>query len=147
MCNLLVAPTSRSALKLRSSKPEDPPLLDPNILSNYLDLQLLYTVGILTIAIMEGTVGQKYGAQEYGIEETIRNDTSDSAMQKRLLKTGETLNHGSGTCSMGTVVDFECRVKGIEGLRVIDASVFSMPIGAHYHAAVYAVAEQVCARP
>jgi choline dehydrogenase-like flavoprotein len=93
--------------------------------------------------MMQGTVGQKYGAQEYGIEESVRNDTSDAAMRKRLLKTGETLNHGSGTCSMGTVVDTECRVKGIERLRVIDASIFPMPIGAHYQAAVYAVAEQV----
>jgi choline dehydrogenase-like flavoprotein len=68
-------------------------------------------------------------------------------MWKRLLKTGETLNHGSGTCSMGTVVDTKCRVKGVEGLRVIDSSVFPMPVGAHYQAAVYAVVEQVCAHP
>jgi choline dehydrogenase-like flavoprotein len=68
-------------------------------------------------------------------------------MRKRLLKTGETLNHGSGACAMGTMVDTECRVKDIEGLRVIDASVFPTPIGAHYQAAVYDVAEQVCAYP
>jgi choline dehydrogenase-like flavoprotein len=68
-------------------------------------------------------------------------------MRKRVLKTGETPNHGSGTCSLGTVVDTECRVKVIEGLNVIDARVFPMPIGAHYQAAVYAVAEQVCAHP
>jgi hypothetical protein len=86
MCNLLVAPISRGALKLHSSKPEDPPLLDPNILSNNLDLQLLYSVGRLTMAMMQGTVGQKYGAQEYGIEESICNDTSDAVMRKRLLK-------------------------------------------------------------
>jgi choline dehydrogenase-like flavoprotein len=145
MCNLLVAPTSRGTLKLHSSRPEDPPLLDPNILSNNLDLQMLYAVGRLTMSMMEGMVGQKYGAQEYGTEESIRHDTSDAAMWKRLLKTGETLNHGSGTCAMGSVVDTECRVKGIERLRVIDASVFPTPVGAHYQAAVYAVAEQVCA--
>jgi hypothetical protein len=97
------------------------------------------------MAMMQGTVGEKYGAQEYGIEESIRNDPSDSAMRKRFLKTREMLNHGSGTCSMGTVVDTECRVKGTEGLRVIDVSVFPMPIRAHYQAAVCTVAEQVCA--
>jgi choline dehydrogenase-like flavoprotein len=56
------------------------------------------------------------------------------------------LNHGSGTCAMGTVVDTECRVKGIERFRVIDASVFPTLIRAHYQA-IYAVAEQVCAYP
>jgi choline dehydrogenase-like flavoprotein len=140
MCNLFVAPTSRGTLKLHSSKPEDPPLLDPNILSNNLDFQLLHAVGRLTMEMMQGTVGQNYGAQEYGIEESIRNDTSDAAMRKRPLNTGETLNHGSGICAMGAIVDTERRVKGIEGLRVIDASIFPMPIGAHYQAAVYAVA-------
>lgn len=43
---------------------------------------------------------------------------------------------------MGSVVDTECRVKGVAGLRVVDASIFPGPIAAHHQAAVYAVAER-----
>jgi choline dehydrogenase-like flavoprotein len=46
---------------------------------------------------------------------------------------------------MGTVVDKACRVRGIEGVRVVDSSVFPSALGAHYQAAVCAVAEQVSA--
>jgi choline dehydrogenase len=46
---------------------------------------------------------------------------------------------------MGTVVDEVCKVKGVEGLRVVDSSVFPFVLGAHYQAVVCAVAEQVSA--
>lgn len=143
LANVLLCPTSRGTLKLQSSNPKDAPLLDPNILANELDRQLIFSGGRLTISMMKGPIGQKLGAQEYGIDESIQGDTSDDAMMARLLKTGRTCNHGSGTCSMGSVVDTECRVKGLQGLRVVDASVFPIPVGAHYQAIVYAVAEQV----
>jgi choline dehydrogenase-like flavoprotein len=99
--------------------------------------------GKLTMAMMQGPIGQEIGAQEYGIDEAVRGNTSEDAMMARLLKTARSVNHGSGTCSMGSVVDSECRVIGFEGLRVVDASVFPFPMGAHYQAIVYAVAEQV----
>jgi choline dehydrogenase-like flavoprotein len=143
LANLLLTPTSRGTLTLKSADPKDAPVLDPNLLANDLDRELLLASGRLTMSMMQGTVGQKLGTQEYGIDEAIRGDTSDEAMIARLMKTGSNANHGSGTCSMGSVVDAECRLKGIEGLRVVDASVFPFPIAAHYQAAVYAVAEQV----
>lgn len=143
LANVLLCPMSRGTLKLRSSDPKDAPLLDPNLLANELDRQLIFSGGRLTISMMQGPIGQKLGAQEYGIDKAIQGDTSDDAMMARLLKTGRTCNHGSGTCSMGSVVDTDCRVKGLEGLRVVDASIFPMPVGAHYQAIVYAVAEQV----
>ena len=143
LANALLSPTSRGTLRLRSADPNDAPILDPNILGNELDRQLILSCGRLTMEMMQGPVGQKIGAEEYGIEEAIRDDTSDDAMMARLLKTARSVNHGSGTCSMGSVVDTECRVKGVEGLRVVDASVFPFPMGAHYQAIVYAVAEQV----
>lgn len=50
--------------------------------------------------------------------------------------------HGCGTCSMGKVVDADLRVKGVRNLRVVDASVIPIAIGAHIQAVVYALAEQ-----
>lgn len=144
MCNMLVSPTSRGTLKLRPSNPNDSQILDPNLSSNELHTQLLYACGRLTISMMQGPVGQAYGAKEYGIDESIRDEFSDDAMQKRLFYASRSLNHGSGTCAMGSVVDAECCVKGLEGVRVIDASMFPNPLGAHYQAAVYAIAEMVC---
>lgn len=49
--------------------------------------------------------------------------------------------HPAGTASMGTVVDSDCKVKGVDGLRVVDASILPLPIAAHYQASMYAVAE------
>lgn len=143
LASVLLTPTSRGTLTLQSADSKDAPILDPNLLANDLDRELLLTCGRLAMSMMQGSVGQKLGAQEYGIVEAIRGDTSDDAMIARLVKTGRTCNHGGGTCAMGSVVDAECRVKGIEGLRVVDASVFPFPIAAHYQATVYAVAEQV----
>lgn len=43
---------------------------------------------------------------------------------------------------MGTVVDTDLRVKGVQNLRIIDASVLPIAIGAHIQASIYALAEQ-----
>ena len=53
-----------------------------------------------------------------------------------------TLYHPAGTLAMGTVVDTNLSVYGIQGLRVVDASVIPLPIAGHYQACVYALAEQ-----
>jgi choline dehydrogenase-like flavoprotein len=87
----------------------------------------------------------KYGAKEYAIDESIRSDLSDSALRKRLLKAANIVLHGSGTCAMGTVVDEVCKVRGVEGVRVVDSSVFPFALGAHYQAAACAFAEHVSA--
>ena len=87
----------------------------------------------------------KYGAKEYATDESIRSDLSDSALRKRLLKTVNTVFHGSGICAMRTVVDGVCKISGIEGVRVVDSSMFLFALGAHYQAAVCAFAGQVSA--
>jgi choline dehydrogenase-like flavoprotein len=144
MFNILTAPSSRGTVRLASSSPFDAPLLDPALFKDPLDEKLIYACTRMTSnAIQNSTAVSKYGAVEYAIDEDMRGDFSDKALRKRLLNSVETVNHGSGTCAMGTVVDTECKVKGIEGLRVIDSSVIPFPLGAHYQATVYAMAEQV----
>jgi choline dehydrogenase-like flavoprotein len=53
-----------------------------------------------------------------------------------------TLYHAAGTAAMGKVVDADLKVYGVEGLRVVDASVMPVPIASHYQACVYAIGEQ-----
>jgi len=55
---------------------------------------------------------------------------------------GINLQHPAGTASMGTVVDTEFRVKGVKGLRVVNASVIPTPISAPIQALVYALGER-----
>ena len=67
------------------------------------------------------------------------------ARMKILIWAGDADIKSAGTCAMGAVVDAECRVRGVEGLRVVDASVMPMPVSAHIQAAVYALSEQAAA--
>lgn len=141
--NILVTPSSRGAVTLKSTDPFDAPVCDPNMLSNELDKQLLWSVARLTSQGLERSIAPEYGLSEYAIDDDLRGDYGDEAMMRRAVRIVRTVNHGSGTCSMGTVVDTECRVKGVDGLRVIDSSVIPLPLCAHYQASVYALAEQV----
>lgn len=144
MFNILTTPISVGTIRLSSSNPHDPLLIDPALFSNDLDKQLIYEcTRMTTSAIMSSPIAIKYGAEEFNIRHEIRGRTDDEAIHERLLKTADTINHGSGTCAMGKVVDGECKVKGVRGLRVVDSSVIPFTIGAHYQAIVYAVAEKV----
>ncbi len=49
--------------------------------------------------------------------------------------------HAAGTAAMGTVVDTDLKVFGVDHLRVVDASVLPLPLAAHYQACVYALSE------
>lgn len=141
--NILVTPSSRGKVTLRSTDPFDPPFCDPNILSNESDRQLFFSVVRLTSKALEDSFAPEHGLSEYCIDDSVRGDYSDDAIMQRCIKIARPVNHGSGTCAMGSVVDTECRVKGINGLRVIDSSVIPLPLCGHYQAAVYAMAEQV----
>jgi hypothetical protein len=143
MINVLATPFSRGSVRLSSLDPLAPPLIDPGIFSNPLDRELLYAcVRNTTLAIIE-IATPLHEAEEYGIDEQWRGIVSDEGIRARVLNTVDTINHGSGTCAMGRVVDTECKVKGVQGLRVVDASVLPFPMASHYQAVVYALAEQV----
>jgi choline dehydrogenase-like flavoprotein len=141
--NILTSPTSLGSIRLSSSDPTAPPIIDPALFGSTLDKQLIYECARMTSsAIASSSIASEYGAEEYNIQESLRGRLDDEALFERLVKTCDTINHGSGTCAMGKVVDTECKVKGVESLRVVDASIFPFSIGAHYQAIVYAVAEQ-----
>ena len=63
-------------------------------------------------------------------------------MEDWIRKTALTVHHPSSTCPIGTVLDPELRVHGIEGLRVVDASAMPNIVTAHINACVYMMAEK-----
>ena len=60
----------------------------------------------------------------------------------RIKLGGVSYKHPGASCSMGKVIDSSCKVFGVEGLRVVDASVIPVSLAAHYQAPVFALAEQ-----
>ncbi|MDZ8055324.1 MAG: GMC family oxidoreductase [Aulosira sp. ZfuVER01] len=120
----LTNPESRGHLTLRSAAPQDPIVIRMNYLQNQSDLHKL-VAGIKIIRQMfQSNAFDKFRGEEAA---PGADATSDEALQAYIRETCDTVYHPVGTCKMGTdsnsVVDPELRVYGIEGLRVVDASI------------------------
>ena len=150
---LLLHPKSRGFVRLNSSDPLDPPLIDPKYLSEEEDVKTLIR-GLRLLARLYAAPAMRH------LQPRLLNislpgctfppsDTSDGYLECVARGFTQTFYHASGTCRMGSptsdaaaVVDPELRVIGMQGLRVVDASVFpTMPSG-NPQATVYAVAER-----
>lgn len=70
-------------------------------------------------------------------------DESDAEIDERVKVESVTMSQGTGTCSMGKVVDGECKVYGVSGLRVADASVIPLPLSGHLLSPLPALGEQL----
>ncbi|KAH6879997.1 hypothetical protein B0T10DRAFT_145709 [Thelonectria olida] len=142
-------PTSRGSVSLQSAKPEDPPKINLNYLDTEVD-KYVFREGLrqLTRFMLGSKFGQFIAGETVpeGLPaEPLAINDSDEKLDQRLAMTGGTTWHASGTCSMGKVVDTEFRVRGVEGLRIVDASVFPVPLSAHIQAPLYALTEQAAA--
>lgn len=142
---VVMSATSRGEVTLQSRDLDDAPLVDPNYLSTAHDLAVMRAGVRLAMKIMETTdAGQKISVGQrpsVGMK-PIPLDASDEEIDERAKAGIVTCFHYAGTASMGKVVDAECRVKGIEGLRVIDASIMPVALCAHLQAPMYGVAER-----
>lgn len=124
-CNL--RPTSRGSVRLRSSNPSDKPLIAPNYLSTDEDRQVAADAIRVTRRLMEQSSLAPYRPDEYLPGPKVGNDAADLARAAGDI--GTTIFHPIGTAKMGlesdpmAVVDERLRVIGLQGLRVIDASV------------------------
>lgn len=140
----LASPTSRGSIGLRSRNPQDSPVIDPNYYSTHADRTILQNAMQQVHRIFVGNpIGRQMVAEEY-LPEDIKHCTSDSQehIDARIKRIGGTLYHAGGSASMGKVVDSHFRVKGLRGLRVVDASVVPLPLAAHSQACLYAMAEK-----
>ena len=124
VCNL--RPQSRGHVRLRSADPYDKPLIRPHYLSDPADRKVVADALMLTRRISEQPALQAYGAREFKPGTDIQGD---EALAKAAGDIASTIFHPVGTCKMGpagdgsAVVDERLRVHGVQGLRVIDASV------------------------
>lgn len=136
-------PRSRGYIALRSTNPAEAPVIQPNYFADETDLQVLIegvklarklgeTQAFATFRDVETHPGPQAQSDEE-IAEYIRNNV-------------ETLYHPVGTCKMGndpmSVVDTHLRVRGVEGLRVIDASIMPTVVGGNTNAPTIMIAEK-----
>ncbi len=136
-------PASKGHIGLKSTDPFSPPLIQPNYLAVESD----------RAALREGVrIARRIFAQP--AFDTCRGPEmapgahvqSDSEIDAWIARTAETIYHPVGTAKMGTdemaVVDAQLRVRGIEGLRVVDASVMPTLVGGNTNAPTIMVAEK-----
>ena len=136
-------PESRGSIHLRCADPLAPPAIRPNFLAERLDRDTLVAGLRICRRLGEAKAFAPYRERENS--PGTECDT-DEALLEHARRTGATTYHPMGTCKMGAdpmaVVDERLRVHGLDGLRVVDASIMpTMPSG-NINAAVIMVAEK-----
>ena len=141
-----MAPASRGSVRLASTDPAAAPLIDPNYYADPHDLKVMAAGLRVARAIGGATALQPWRSQELLPGPEVHNE---DRVRTYLCKSLKTYSHHVGTCRIGTddmaVVDTSLRVRGIEGLRVADASVMPSVVSANTNATVYGIAERAAA--
>jgi choline dehydrogenase len=141
MCAL--RPESRGFVALKSSDPNDQPLIQPNSLSAEADLATLREAVRIARRVVAQPAFDAYRGEELNPGAEVR---SDDEIDDFIRRTAITIYHPVGTARMGNdpaaVVDAHLKVRGIEGLRVVDASVMPTLIGGNTNAPVMMIAEK-----
>ncbi|WP_235738141.1 GMC family oxidoreductase [Nocardioides alcanivorans] len=130
----LIRPKSRGTVRLASADPLAAPIIDPKLLSEPDDLKVLLEGVEMIRAIMADSAIAKHVKEEY---EPGPSYTGDK-LKDEVLRRVSTVYHPVGSVRMGVderaVVDPELKVRGVEGLRVADASIMPSIIGGNTNA-------------
>jgi choline dehydrogenase-like flavoprotein len=139
----LLRPKSRGALTLASSDPFAAPLIDPNFLGERDDLVKMVRGFKLMRAILGQPALAGYRGRELPASAVAQ---TDAQIEEFIRGHADTIYHPVGTCRMGAgerdVVDAQLRVRGVQGLRVVDASIMPSIVGGNTNAPVIAIAEK-----
>lgn len=144
-CHVTVLrPKSRGTVALRSPEPRDSPLIDPRFLEDEADVRLLMQGARIQRAILESKPFDPYrGKMLYPVPKD-----DDRALERDIRRRADTQYHPVGTCKMGpdgdamAVVDDHLRVRGVDGLRVVDASIMPVLIGGNTNAPTIMIGEK-----
>ncbi|WP_105418353.1 MULTISPECIES: GMC family oxidoreductase [Neorhizobium] len=140
---ILLRPESRGTVKLASANPLDAPVIRQNFLTAGNDRHLLRK-GLR----MARDIGRQGPMSRFVERELAPHGYSDEEIDGHIDATGISVHHPCGTCKMGlendpmAVVDAELRVFGVDGLRVVDASVMPDLIGGNINATAIMIAEK-----
>ncbi|HJU68244.1 MAG TPA: GMC family oxidoreductase N-terminal domain-containing protein [Gemmatimonadaceae bacterium] len=142
---VLLQPRSAGSVALRTANPFDAPIIDPQYLSDSVgeDMRLLVEGMKLALRVVRSPALAAHAGDPMIPD---REPRTDADLEAFIRQRAESLYHPVGTCRMGVddmaVVDPELRVRGLEGLRVVDASVMPTIIRGHTNSPTIMIAER-----
>lgn len=132
-------PRSRGTVRLASSDPRQAPLIDPNYWADPHDREMSIRGLKLVREIMAQDALKPFVKREVLPGPDVQSDADYHAYA---IANAKTDHHPAGTCAMGTVLDARLRLNGIEGLRVVDASVMPRLVSSNTNAPTIMIAEK-----
>ena len=134
----LLTPRSRGSVRLSSNDPTAKPIVRNDFYSAGEDLPRMLSAHRLMEEICAQPAMRPYCAEPF----TAPAGDSDEALRVHVAHTTFPIYHPVGTCAIGSVVDADLRVQGVEGLRVVDASVMPTVPRGNTNAPTIAIAER-----
>ncbi len=139
----LLQPKSRGSVQLASSDPMATPLIDPNFLAHSDDMARMVRGFKQMRAILKSPALASLGGREL---DTTARAVSDAEIETVIREKADTIYHPVGSCRMGNTdrdpVDAQLRVKGVQGLRVVDASIMPRVVSGNTNAPTIMIAEK-----
>ena len=136
-------PKSRGTVKLSSADPASAPLIDPNFLAHPDDLKISVEGIKQSRDIFSQPSLQKFIRAIKFPDQSVQSQSDFEAFARQF---GRTSYHPCGTCKMGAdqmaVVDTQCRVNGLDGIRICDSSIMPSLIGSNTNAPTIMIAEK-----
>jgi choline dehydrogenase-like flavoprotein len=138
----LLRPESRGTLALNSADPLAAPRIDPNFLGEEADLEAMVAGYKTTQRLMEAPALRALQTKDMFTADVKTDDDIRNILRNRV----DTVYHPVGTCKMGldalAVVDPKLKVHGLDGLRVVDASIMPTLIGGNTNAPTIMIGEK-----
>jgi len=138
----LLRPKSTGTVSLKDGNAETPPLIDPNFLGHPDDVEDMIAGYKMTDRLMKAPAFAPYVTKDLFTADVKTDDDIRAILRQRV----DTVYHPVGSCKMGVdemaVVDPALKVYGVEGLRVVDASIMPTIIGGNTNAPAIMIAEK-----